>query len=147
MAYKGKYRPKDRTKYDGDPTKVVYRSLWERQAFRWCDDNPNIEKWSSETVVVPYRSPIDRRIHRYFVDLKIEYANGKTVIVEIKPKKQTKPPKIPKRKTRRFIKESMTYSANIAKWEYANEYAEDRGWSFEVWTEDTLKNKGIKIIK
>ena len=147
MSYKGKWRPKNREKYDGDPTRITYRSLWERQAFKWCDQNPKIKSWSSESVVVPYRLMTDGKMHRYFVDLKITFTNGKTVLVEIKPKKQTKPPKKPTRKTRRHLKEVRTYAMNISKWSFAEEYAKDRGWEFQVWTEDTLKDLGIKLIK
>ncbi len=147
MSYKGKWRPKNREKYEGDPTRITYRSLWERQAFKWCDQNPSIRSWSSESVVVPYRLMTDGKMHRYFVDLKITFTNGKTVLVEIKPKKQTKPPKKPTRKTRRHLKEVRTYAMNISKWSFAEEYAKDRGWEFQVWTEDTLKDLGIKILK
>ena len=147
MSYKGKWRPKNREKYDGDPTRITYRSLWERQAFKWCDQNPKIKSWSSESVGVPYRLMTDGKMHRYFVDLKITFTNGKTVLVEIKPKKQTKPPKKPTRKTRRHLKEVRTYAMNISKWSFAEEYAKDRGWEFQVWTEDTLKDLGIKLIK
>jgi hypothetical protein len=152
MSYKGKWRPKNRNKYEGDPTKIVYRSLWERQAFRWCDDNDDIKSWSSESVVVPYRSQVDGKLHRYFVDLKITFNNERTVLVEIKPKRQTKPPEKKKsgrstRTSRRYLKEAMTYGTNTSKWKYAKAYAEDRGWEFQVWTEDTLRDLGIKILK
>jgi len=147
MAYKGKWKPKNYSKYSGNSKNITYRSLWERQAFKWCDDNPDIVKWSSEEVVVPYRSKTDGKAHKYYPDLKITYSNGKTVLVEIKPKKQTKPPKVRSRKTSRYLKEVYTYGVNISKWEYANEYAKDRGWTFEIWTEETLKSKGMKILK
>ena len=147
MSYKGKWRPKNREKYEGDPTRITYRSLWERQACKWCDQTPSIRSGSSESVVVPYRLMTDGKMHRYFVDLKITFTNGKTVLVEIKPKKQTKPPKKPTRKTRRHLKEVRTYAMNISKWSFAEEYAKDRGWEFQVWTEDTLKDLGIKILK
>ena len=56
MAYKGKYKPKYRSKYKGDPTKIIYRSLWERRFMVYCDENPNIIKWASEEVIIPYRT-------------------------------------------------------------------------------------------
>jgi aldehyde:ferredoxin oxidoreductase len=86
-------------------------------------------------------------MHRYFVDLLIEMDNGDTFLIEIKPKQQTVPPKQPKRKTKRYIKEVMTYVKNQDKWEAANKFAEHKGWKFQVWTEDTLKNLGIKLLK
>ena len=51
MAYKGKFRPKNPQKYRGDPTKIIYRSLWERNCMRYFDENPNVLKWSSEEVI------------------------------------------------------------------------------------------------
>ena len=93
MAYKGKYKIKNPDKYLGNPSKVVFRSLWERNAFRWCENNPKVKLWNSEEVVVPYKSTVDKRLHRYFVDLLIQMDNKKTYLVEIKPKAQTMPPK------------------------------------------------------
>ena len=90
MAYSGRYSVKNPSKYEGDPTKVTYRSLWERHAFKWCDDNSDIIKWSSEEVVIPYLYEVDRKYHRYFMDLKITNKQGKTLLVEIKPDGQTR---------------------------------------------------------
>ena len=81
------------------------------------------------------------------MDLKITYDTGKTILVEIKPKRQTKPPKKKTKKTRRYITEVMAYGKNTSKWEYAEEFAKSRGWEFQIWTEDTLKELGIKILK
>jgi len=147
MAYRGKFTPKNPQKYVGDVKGIVYRSLWERNTFRWIDANANIVAWNSEEVVVPYICGTDNKVHRYYMDLWFKTSDGKTYIVEIKPKKQTQPPKEPKRKTRRYIKESLTYIKNQSKWEAASEFAADRGWHFQVWTEDTLKSMGIKIIR
>lgn len=142
MAYSGRYRVKNIKKYQGDPDKVTYRSSWEKACFIWCDNNTNIEKWSSEEVVVPYKWDIDKKMHRYFVDLKITFKDGKTILVEIKPDKETAPPKRPD-KSRRYINEAMTYVKNMNKWEAANTYAKDRGWEFQIWTEETLHSMGI----
>ena len=117
MAYSGKYKVKNYKKYMGDPTQVVYRSLWEKHAFKWCDDNPKIKRWGSEEVIIPYLYEVDKRYHRYFMDLVIEYADGKTVLVEIKPANQTTPP-TGSRRTKRFINEAMTYVKNQNKWEF-----------------------------
>ena len=145
-AYRGTYRVKNIKKYEGDPTKCVFRSLWERQVFRWLDDHPKVVKWSSEEVVIPYRCKTDGKMHRYFTDLKIRMDNGKTYIIEIKPKAQTKEPKVRTRKTKKYINEVMTYVKNTSKWEAAEEYCENRGWEFAIWTEDTIKGFGIKLL-
>jgi hypothetical protein len=145
-TYKGKYTIKKPKKYMGDPKNVTYRSLWERQAFRWCEDRDDVIGWSSEEVIVPYVCPTDKKAHRYFIDLKIKFSNGRTVLVEIKPKKQTTPPLRPKRQTKKYITEVMTYVKNEAKWKAATKYAKDRGYHFEIWTEDTLKQLGMKLL-
>ena len=147
MSYKGKYTIKNKKKYIGDPTKVTYRSLWERQTFKWCENSPRVKKWNSEEIVVPYKCKTDGRLHRYFVDLLVELDNKDIILVEIKPKKQTVAPKNPKRKTKKYINEVMTYIKNTSKWEAANQYADQKGWKFQVWTEETLKNLGFNLLK
>ena len=142
MAYSGRYKVRDFKKYEGDRDKVVYRSSWEKACFIWCDSNPDIVKWSSEEIVVPYKWDIDKKMHRYFVDLKVTFKNKKTLLIEIKPDKETSPPKRPD-KTKRYINEAMTYVKNMNKWEAANNFAKDRGWEFQIWTEDTLHSMGI----
>ena len=146
MAYSGRYPVKNIEKYQGDPTKVFYRSLWERQVFKWCEMNSQVVKWSSEEIVIPYKCKTDNKIHRYFVDLKITLANGRTYLIEIKPKKETKPPVRPARQTKKYLNEVFTYVKNQSKWEAAEEYCMARGWEFSIWTEDTLKSFGIKLI-
>lgn len=145
MSYKGRYKIKNPDKYAGDPTKVVYRSLWERNAFRWCEDNPKVKLWNSEEVVVPYVSTVDKKLHRYFVDLLIQMDDKQTYLVEIKPKNQTVAPK-KRRKTKKYINEVLTYAKNNDKWEAADQFAKHKGWKFQVWTEETLKNLGIKVL-
>ena len=142
-TYQGKYKIKHRSKYNGDPDNVIYRSMWERHCFRWCDNNSSVKNWSSEEVVIPYFYDVDKKYHRYFVDLKITFKDGKTIIVEIKPDNQTVPPKYPGRKTKRYITEGMTYVKNMNKWKAAKNYAADRNWEFQIWTEKTLHSMGI----
>ena len=146
MSYKGRYTIKNPDKYAGDAKKVIYRSLWERNAFRWCENNPKVKLWNSEEVVVPYVSSVDKKLHRYYVDLLIQMEDKKTYLVEIKPKKETQPPKKRSRKTKKYINEQLTYIKNNDKWEAANKFAEHNGWKFQVWTEETLKNLGIKVL-
>lgn len=142
MAYSGKYTVKHRSKYKGDADNVVYRSMWERHCFSWCDMNSSIRSWSSEEVIIPYFWDVDKRMHRYFMDLKITYKDGRTVLIEIKPEKETKPPKRPD-KSKRYISEALTYVKNMNKWEAAQSYAKDRKWTFEIWTEKTLTEMNI----
>lgn len=137
MAYSGRYTIKNASKYKGDANNVIYRSLWEKAVFQWCDNNDKVKRWGSEEVVIPYYYDVDKRYHKYYVDLKIIFKE-KTILVEIKPEKETVPPTGEKR-TKRYITEGLTYVKNMNKWEAANEYAQDRGWEFHVWTEKTLQ--------
>jgi len=146
MSYKGKYKIKKPEKYAGDASNVIFRSLWERNAFRWCEDNPKVKLWNSEGVVVPYKCSVDKKLHRYFVDLLIEMDNKKIYLIEIKPKSQTLPPKKKSRKTKRYVSEALTFSRNQDKWNAADKFAKHNGWQFQVWTEETLKNLGIKVL-
>ena len=109
MSYKGRYSPSHPRKYKGNPSNIIYRSLWERKFMVYCDLNQNILEWGSEEIVIPYRSPIDNRVHRYFPDfyVKLKETTGKTkkYIIEVKPKRQTKPPSRPKRQTKGYLRE------------------------------------------
>ena len=142
MSYKGKYYPSFPRKYKGDPTNIVYRSLWERKFMVYCDKNQNILEWASEEIAIPYRSPIDNRVHRYFPDfyMKVKETNGKikNYVIEVKPAKQTKPPKKPKRQTKGYIREAYEYARNQEKWKMAKEFCADRQWEFKVVTEKEL---------
>ena len=145
MAYKRKYRPTHTSKYRGNPTNIIYRSLWELKFMKYCDSNANILEWGSEEVIVPYRSPIDNRYHIYFPDfyIKVRESTGtiKRMIIEIKPQKQCIEPKVQKKKTRSYVYQVCEYAKNQAKWEAAKEFCEDRKWEFKVLTENEL---GIK---
>lgn len=142
MAYKGKFRPSNTKKYRGNPSNIIYRSLWERKFMVYCDLNENILEWGSEEIVIPYRSPLDSRVHRYFPDfyIKVREKNGNVqrYIIEIKPKRQCKEPKVQKEKTKKYIYEVTEYAKNQAKWKTAEDYCEDRKWQFKVLTEDDL---------
>lgn len=143
MAYKGKYRVKNYRKYKGDPTGVIYRSLWEKKFMDYCDSNRKVIEWSSEEHIIQYKDPVQKKWRRYFPDfyMKVKEADGKikTYLVEVKPKKQVDGPKPQKRHTKRYISEVMTFATNQAKWEAAQEYCNDRLWEFKIITERELK--------
>jgi len=138
----GFYRPINPAKYKGNPRQIVFRSSYELKFFRWADLNESVIQWSSETTIVPYRNPIDGEFHRYFVDISLRYRTPDNVIkgalIEIKPKRETLPPTTQKRKTRKYLKEVEKYVINKAKWKAANEYAQQRGMKFMLFTEQHL---------
>ena len=145
MSYSGRFKPKNYKKYKGDPTNVFYRSLWERRFMVYCDNNPNILEWGSEEIIIPYKSPLDKKVHRYFPDFFIKYKNssGKIVreIIEVKPKRHLSPPKEPRRKTKRYLGEVNTYIVNQAKFKAAEEFCKDRKLGFRILTEEHLVPK------
>jgi len=150
MAYKGMFRPQNPEKYNGDASNIVYRSLWEAKFFRYLDRRPEVIWWSSEELAIPYVSPKDNRVHRYFPDVIVRLRDPKTkktrtIMIEIKPKAQTMPPDPSKknatktgRTSRRYLREAATYAINEAKWKAAREFCADKGWDFEIFTEKEL---------
>ena len=126
-------------KYKGDSTNIIYRSSYEFKAMRALDDDPNVIYWQSEETFIPYRNPLDGKIHRYFYDLKVvrKTPEGiKTQIIEIKPAKQTQPPKIQKK--RKLLKEDATFLINQAKWEACEAYCQKNNYEFVILTEKEL---------
>lgn len=144
-SIKSKYKPSYPLKYKGDPNNIICRSSWERKFCHWCDLNENILEWGSEEFWIPYLSPVDNRVHRYFPDfiIKVKESDGriKTYVIEVKPEKQTQPPKQKSRVTKSYIHEVKTYAVNQAKWKAADEFCKDRLLEFKVITEKEL---GIK---
>jgi len=145
-TYKGYFSPRNPNKYKGNPTNIIYRSRWESIAMSRFDADPNVVEWSSEEMFIPYLSPIDGRLHRYFPDfiVKIKNKDGviETKMLEIKPMSQTRPPERQTNITKRYITEVKTWGVNEAKWKAATEYCKDRKWSFHVITEREL---GLKF--
>lgn len=144
MAYKGKYTPKNPEKYKGNVNNIVWRSTWERRFLRWLDETPAVIEYASEEITVPYYSPLDGKMHRYYIDfyMKIKDKDGKisTYLIEIKPYKQTQPPKEGKRRTKKFLRERARYIINQCKWNAARKFAEHNKVKFLILTEKTLYN-------
>jgi len=140
--YKGKFFPRNTSKYLGDPTSIVYRSSYELKFMHWCDRNSSVLGWNSEEVVIPYRSPIDNRVHRYFVDfymeVKDETGTRKQYLIEVKPDRFTRPPASGKRKTKRYLQEIANYAVNEAKWNTAKDFCRKQNMEFRIVTEKEL---------
>jgi hypothetical protein len=139
MAYKSVYNPKNPKKYAGDASKIVCRSLWERNVCKFCDETPNIIKWSSEEISIPYVSPLDKKVHNYYPDFLIQFKNSAGLhnwMVEVKPKKQTY------LKENASKKEKVTWIINTAKWQAAKKYCDIHNIVFKIVTEKDLFNNG-----
>ena len=141
-SIKSRYKPSNPMKYNGNPNNIICRSSWERKFCQWCDRKENVISWASEEISIPYVSPKDNRIHRYYPDflIKVREHNNRiqTYVVEVKPKKQTLPPKPRKRVTKSYIYECTTYAVNQAKWKAASEFCKDNRINFKIVTEDEL---------
>jgi hypothetical protein len=142
MSYSGKFRPRNPLKYKGDPSNIIYRSLWELRLMTYLDGHQDVLEWASEEFCIPYRSPIDNRTHRYFPDfwVKQRSRNGdiEVKVIEVKPAKQSAPPKVQNRATKKYINEVVTWGVNQAKWRAAEAYCKERNWQFVVMTEKEL---------
>ena len=137
-SYRGLYRPTNPKKYVGNTKQIVYRSLLERRFMRYCDLNQDILYWASEELPVRYYNPLDKKYHRYFPDFVVKTVNNDKYMIEIKPSRQVKNPKQPKRKTKSYMRESFEYIKNQAKWQAAKSYCDDNGMKFKLITEKDL---------
>ena len=135
----GRFEPQNKSKYKGS-LPIVYRSSWELNAFVYLDREPNVVAWGSESVVIPYQSPLDGKVHRYFTDLVFTTKNNKKFIIEIKPYSQVGQPVRGKKQEKTFIMEAKTWSVNMAKWKAACEFAKKHGMEFKIWTEKGIVN-------
>ena len=143
--YQGDYKPKHPEKYIGN-TLPHYRSGWERRVFYYMDMNESIAAWGSECVVVPYVSPKDGEIHRYYPDIfcRVKTVDGlKDFMLEIKPMAQSQPAKKPKKMTAKaimqFNESQEVYLVNRAKWEACEKWCKERNITFRVVTENELR--------
>lgn len=150
MAYGGKYQVKNKSKYRGNAAKVQYRSLWELHVMKWLDANENIKWWQSEETVIPYFSEADQKKRRYFMDFTVCFNDGTIHLWEVKPHKETQPPKPPKRMTsaakNRYLGEIHTWQTNLSKWTTTKQLCDKKNWVFKILTEHALKkNFGMKV--
>lgn len=141
--YQGTYKVKNPDKYIGDAKKCIYRSGWEKKVFSWLDNNKKVIGWGSEIFAIPYLSPKDNKVHRYFPDIIVVADNNGvqvTTVIEIKPLKETIVPKMKQGKKRStYLYEVTTYSVNQAKWAAAKALCKSKGWNFKVMTEVEIK--------
>ena len=142
MAHKGKFKPKNWRKYDGNSCNIIYRSMWECSYMMRLDADPKVLSWSSESVCIPYTDKATGNFHRYFPDFKVtrKESDGsvRTYIIEIKPRAQVLEPKKGTKSRNKFLKEVMTYGKNLGKWESAERYCEKKGYKFQILTEKEL---------
>ena len=141
-SHKGFFKPLNPAKYRGNPKNIVYRSWLECRFMMKLDRAKNVEWWSSEEMAIPYIHPVDGRTHRYFPDFIYRTTDGKTIMVEIKPAVQTRPPQVKVMKNgrvnkRRLVAETVTWKVNQAKWQAAT-FCTNNGWTFKTMVESEV---------
>lgn len=137
---KGKYKLSNPNKYKGNKDNIIFRSTYELKMMTYLDNTKDVLEWSSESVIVPYKSPIDNKVRKYYIDFyaKMKTKDGvESYLFEVKPKKFTKPPK--ERKSNAYIKEVKEFLKNQAKWNAAESYCKENNFKFKIITEEDLK--------
>lgn len=145
MAARGRFIPKNPSKYMGDANKIIFRSSWELSAMRFFDTSPSILKWGSEEIKIPYIKPTDGRIHHYYPDFLIVYKEKtgqiKKELLEIKPLKEVK---LTKKST---VYDKVSIAINEAKWTAATAFAQQHGLTFRILTEASIfRNKAPQKV-
>ena len=143
MAYKGNYKLINPSKYIGDPTSINWKSLWERKVCRYLDLNENIIRWAYEPIKIPYFSHVHKKVKNYIPDFLVETRRKtgsiETTMLEVKPHSQSvKPQKGKKQSKKSFLRETIQYEVNQAKWKQAKQFCDQQGWLFKVVTEKDL---------
>lgn len=131
--HQGYYKPKYPEKYIGK-VQPIYRSGIELKFFKFCDDNPNVLKWSSENIVIPYYDEVTKKNRKYYIDNFVEIKEGNTTkkyLIELKDIKETrKPDTKSKKKKSTLLYEQATWITNNCKWKYANKFCRENGMEF-----------------
>ena len=137
MAYKTRFTPKNANKYVGEKKELTCRSLWERRVCKFLDENTNVKKWSFEEIEIPYVSPVDKKVHRYIPDFLVQVEKNdkkKSMLIEVKPKKQVK------LRESASKNERVLFEINKAKWQDASNFCNKHNIEFKILTEEELFN-------
>lgn len=137
----GAYNVKNPEKYIGQGI-PRYRSSWEFTFMIFCDNNPSIQQWSSESVKIPYRDPLTGKHTVYVPDFLISYVDKNmkkhVEVIEIKPANQTLKEKVGKN-----AYNQAQYIKNMAKWQAASAWCQQQGIKFRIVNEgDIFQNTG-----
>lgn len=139
------YTPKYPDKYKGKYP-IIMRSGLERKFVQWCDNNPNVAYWSSESLEIPYVDPFGKRdakgnvkMRRYYPDFIVKTVKNEVFVVEIKPFNETQMPKQTKRKaSKTYLEEVYKYKKNLSKWQACDAFCRNKGYQFKLITEKNL---------
>jgi len=141
-THKGRYKPKNKSKYKGDVNNIIYRSSWELTFMKFLDNNPFIIEWGSEILSIPYIKPTTGRVHKYYPDFWVKYENksGEIIqeLVEVKPLKQTKQPTTKGKSKKTQLIEALEFGINKAKWKQAKLFCDKYGLQWRLVTEKDI---------
>ena len=136
----GKYQVQNTENYVGN-RQPTNRSSWELTFMKTCDTHPNIQKWASEAISIPYRCPITGKQTVYVPDFFIQYMDKNSKmhveLIEVKPQNQTLREKVGKSKNNQ-----IEYVRNVAKWRAAQAWCKAQGIKFRVVNETDLFHTG-----
>jgi hypothetical protein len=136
--------PKNTHKLVGN-SRPFYRSSWELTVMTLLDQHPNVINWASESISIPYKSPLDGRIHQYIPDFLIVYVdkngNKRAELVEVKPSKEAIA------ENARSKRDKAALLLNTAKWAAAMTYCKKNGLNFRILTENDLYIRNGKQLK
>ena len=138
----GLFKPKNTGKYIGKKT-PRYRSSWEFAFMRFCDNNPSVTQWASESIQIPYRHPLTGKNTIYVPDFFIVYNDKKqkrvAELIEVKPENQSLRENVGKSRHNQ-----AQYIQNMAKWEAARAWCKQKGLYFRVISEKDIFHQGTR---
>lgn len=146
MGYRSKnqghFTPRNPEKYVGNLEKIRFMSSWELHLNKFLDGNPNVLRWSSEEISIPYIKPTDGKIHKYWPDYWVEYKNKHGDIIqeiwEVKPSSQIAQPKTRGKNKKTQLRESIAYAVNVAKWAACTQFCNKYNIKFRIISENQL---------
>jgi hypothetical protein len=113
-----------------------YRSGWEHTFMRFCDNNPAILQWASESIHIPYVNPFTNKQTIYVPDFFVIYIDkdSKThaEVIEIKPSTQST------LESARNQKEQAQAVLNMYKWQAAQAWCKANNLKFRIVTENEI---------
>lgn len=138
----GTYKIINPEKYIGTGT-PRYRSSWEFTFMAFCDNNPSVYQWASESIKIPYKDPLTGRNTIYVPDFLIVYMDKNhkkhAELIEIKPANQTLKERVGKNPYNQ-----AQYVKNLAKWSAASNWCKNNGLKFRVINEEDIYHNGKK---
>lgn len=130
----GFFKVRNPQKYIGNINNIVYRSGWEKRFMEFLDTSPKVKRWNSEDCIINYKSTLDGRIHRYFMDFYLEDIYDRKYLIEVKPYAQTQPP-IRGKNLKTYTNACITFQRNLDKWRMAKKICDSKGINFRLLTE------------